>query len=251
MELLIEKEFISIFYDPRHFIVAQWKGYFSTTTFKEGMLLIAQMLKEKKCSFGLNDGRLAKGTFLQNIQWLQDEMMPNLMGIGIKKIAYVTSGELASLRSLDRVLELTDEYEAQLFVDYDEAVKWLIGQQHNMDDTSHRIKDKLSIREKERFILIDYDNILFLYSFEKGTAIHCKTGLHVTKLSLKEVFSRLPSDFYRIHRGYIVNICFVSSIKHHKSGSYHLFLKDLPGIKIPVGKNYVPTLKKLLNFESL
>ena len=128
MELLIEKDYISIYYDPRHFVLAKWKGYFTNESFKEGCMLIMKYIMEKKCCLGLNDGRLAKGTFLQALSWVDESFLPQLIQAGIKKIAYVVSSEFASLRSVERVLELTDEYQAQLFDDCDTAVKWLLGE---------------------------------------------------------------------------------------------------------------------------
>ena len=254
MELLLEKDYISIYYDPRHFIVAQWKGYFEPQSFKEGLGFVMQQMVAKKCFYGLNDGRLARGTFLPNIKWLKKEMMPSLIKFGIKKIAYLTSGNLVSLHSLEKLLELTDKYEAQLFIDYDEAVAWLLGERNQITKApppywkqENKNPDKLTIREKEKFRLLAYDDILYLYTHEKGTALHCKNGLHTTKLSLKDVFSQLPPNFIQIHRSYIINIDYVLATKHHKSGSYHVFLKELPGIKIPVSKKNVPILKKHLN----
>ena len=246
MELLIDKHHISIFYDPRHFVVARWKGYFTNESFKDGCLLIMKYIAEKKCSLGLNDGRLAKGTFLQALGWVDDSFLPQLIQAGIKKIAYVVSSEFASLRSIERVLELTDEYQAQLFDDYDAAVNWLLGDKGISNSKEVPSQDKLIIREKDKFVLLDYADIQYLYSFEKGTALHCSGETHYTKLSLKEVHTQLPDQFARIHRSYIVNTQHVSAIKHHKSGSYHLFLKDLPRIRIPVSRKHVPTLKKLL-----
>ena len=118
MELLRERDFITIWYDPRHFIKVEWRGYYSPDKIKEGCSLLLECFVEKKCTKGLNDARQARGTFLQAVNWLREYFFPQLVVVGAEKVAFVLSPDPASRQSLERALELNDQYEGQVFEDY-------------------------------------------------------------------------------------------------------------------------------------
>lgn len=172
---------------------------------------------------------------------------PSLVKAGLERIAYVASPDPASLRSLERALEVNDQYDAQIFDDYEIAKKWILGELENGIAVNADSENRWALRTKDKHILLDFMDILYIYPFEKGIAVHCFFGTYYSKISMKQALSELPDNFLQIHRSYIVNTQYVSALKYHNSGSYHLFVKDLPGIKIPVSKNHVSTLKKLLN----
>lgn len=247
MELLREKGFITIWYDPRHFIRVEWRGYYSPAKIKDGSTLVLECFAEKKCTKGLNDARLGRGTFLQAADWFREYFFPKLVDSGIEKVAFLNSYDFASRMSLQRILELSDQYEAQVFDDLHTAESWLLGEIAHLPPNQIQLEGRLVIREKEKFIFLDFSDIMYVFSFEKGTALQCTEETHYAKLPLKEILAQLPDNFIQIHRSYIVNSDLVSSIKYHNSGSYNLYLKELPRVKIPVSKKYVPWLKSKLN----
>lgn len=195
----------------------------------------------------MNDARLAKGTFLQSVHWLRENFFPQMIEISIERIAFLLSPDPASRQSLERVLELNDQYDAQVFDDFQVAEKWLLDELEADSQAQLHWNDRLAIREKEKFTLLDYKDIMYIYSFEKGAALQCVEETHYTKLTLKELKNQIPENFIQVHRSYIVNADFVASIKYHNSGSYNLYLKEMPRIKVPVSKKHVASLKRLLN----
>lgn len=92
-------------------------------------------------------------------------------------------------------------------------------------------KDSLFLKENGNYIKIKFDEIQYIKSDHVYIEIILLTNKkHVIRTSLNDISLKLPNNFIRIHRGYIVNYNYISQIKSNK-----LFLNDL---ELPVGKKY-------------
>lgn len=249
MELLFEKEGVAIYYIPEHVIVTEWRGYFETIYIKQGGEAAIHFMKEKDCLRNLVDCTKAKGTFLQSIKWLKHEFLPNIEKLKGLRTAYLVPNDLVIIRAVERLLEVSSEVEAQMFLEYKAAMNWLLMDRRDAppSTTTNESSGKLNIKVKDGIIMLDYHDILYIFSEDKGTTFQCRSGTYHSRESFKSFFSRLPRNFIQVHRSYIVNADYVLAIRHYKSGSYHLFLKNMEGIKIPVSKKNVPILKKILH----
>ncbi|MEG0440660.1 MAG: LytTR family DNA-binding domain-containing protein, partial [Solibacillus sp.] len=67
-----------------------------------------------------------------------------------------------------------------------------------------------------------------------------------TSVTLKELQTRLPNTFIRIHRSYIVNICSIKKISRDLTSNFIVLLKD--GTELPVSQSYINSLRALLEF---
>ncbi len=96
---------------------------------------------------------------------------------------------------------------------------------------------------------IDYilpQDILYIYRDEKVTKIITQTGDYEVRTTLKELESRLvPFSFFRIHKGYLVNLKYVSRLTPWFNGAYQLELEGLEE-KLSVSRNYVKDLRQRL-----
>jgi len=96
---------------------------------------------------------------------------------------------------------------------------------------------------------IDYilpQNILYIYRDDKVTKIITQTDEYDVRTTLKELESRLvPFSFFRIHKGYLVNLKYVSRLTPWFNGAYQLELEGL-GEKLSVSRNYVKDLRQRL-----
>ena len=96
---------------------------------------------------------------------------------------------------------------------------------------------------------IDYilpQDILYIYRDEKVTKIITQTGDYEVRTTLKELESRLvPFSFFRIHKGYLVNLKYVSRLTPWFNGAYQLELEGLDE-KLSVSRNYVKDLRQRL-----
>lgn len=96
---------------------------------------------------------------------------------------------------------------------------------------------------------IDYilpQEILYIYRDEKVTKIITQTADYEVRTTLKELESRLvPYSFFRIHKGYLVNLKYVSRLTPWFNGAYQLELEGLDE-KLSVSRNYVKDLRQRL-----
>lgn len=96
---------------------------------------------------------------------------------------------------------------------------------------------------------IDYilpKEILYIYRDEKVTKIITQTSDYEVRTTLKELESRLvPYSFFRIHKGYLVNLKYVSRLTPWFNGAYQLELEGLDE-KLSVSRNYVKDLRQRL-----
>ncbi|MED1440223.1 LytTR family DNA-binding domain-containing protein [Aeribacillus composti] len=65
---------------------------------------------------------------------------------------------------------------------------------------------KLSIKSNQTFHYISSDDILFIEKNGRKTVFHTAEHQHETNESLQEIEGKLPCNFYKTHRSYIVNL---------------------------------------------
>lgn len=105
---------------------------------------------------------------------------------------------------------------------------------------------KLAVDDDEKTIYINPDHIKYIYYLDKHAQIVTTSGHYHSKLSLKAIEARLkPYPFYRIHKGYLVNITFVQSISPWFNGAYHLKVSG-ESDQLPVSRNYIKGLRDQL-----
>ena len=108
---------------------------------------------------------------------------------------------------------------------------------------------KIPVEENERYRLLDYSEIYYFSTAENKVKVHTKKDFYLTSLNLKELEKRLPADFFRIHRSYIVNLNKIREIIPWFKGKYQIVLDDIVGHEIPVSRTKVDKLNKLLNLK--
>ncbi len=105
----------------------------------------------------------------------------------------------------------------------------------------NRQKDYLFIKVNKKMIKINYAEILYIESLRDYIEIVTNNDKHLVLSSMSAFIKQLPAAiFLRIHRSYTVNVNKIKSIDGN--------LIELPGKRIPIGRNYINTVKqRLLN----
>ncbi|WP_165999376.1 LytTR family DNA-binding domain-containing protein [Bacillus sp. Cs-700] len=107
-------------------------------------------------------------------------------------------------------------------------------------------KGKLSVELDGEIHYLDPNDILFIFRDEKVSRIVVKNGEYEVKMTLKELESRLSSfSFFRIHKGYLVNLHYVTRLTPWFNGAYQLELEGARE-KLSVSRNYVKALRNEL-----
>lgn len=101
-------------------------------------------------------------------------------------------------------------------------------------------KNALFIKQKNLFIKVKFDDILFVKSDHIYIEIYTKDGnKHLVRGSLNDYISKLGSCFVRVHRGYVVNMNHVDAFEHE--------LVMIGSGSIPLGKTYRGDFLKGIN----
>lgn len=89
-------------------------------------------------------------------------------------------------------------------------------------------------------------DILYIYRDDKVTKIITQSENYDVRTTLKELENRLlPFSFFRIHKGYLVNLKYVSRLTPWFNGAYQLELEGADE-KLSVSRNYVKDLRQRL-----
>lgn len=104
------------------------------------------------------------------------------------------------------------------------------------------IKDALFVKDRHLFRKIRLEDIYYIKSDHVYIELHTNTKQkYLIRGSLSDLSSRLPKNFYRTHRSYIINVNNMEAI----NASYVL----IDNQKIPISKNYREDLLSNLQLE--
>ena len=97
----------------------------------------------------------------------------------------------------------------------------------------------LPIKTGDRINLIRYENIAFLEAQDKYVCVFTLDGQKfLTDNSLTTLEEKLPSNFCRIHRSYIINKEKIREMHRHFSGRYLFIMDDTASTRITSGRTY-------------
>ncbi len=103
--------------------------------------------------------------------------------------------------------------------------------------------EQISIKSDKRHVLVKLADLQYLESLGNYVKVWGDTEFLLTPRTLSSFEEQLPRDtFIRIHKSFILNKKFV----HYMEGNM-IFLKN--GNQVPIGKNYKPIIKQLLDIE--
>lgn len=105
----------------------------------------------------------------------------------------------------------------------------------------------LKIQSDSAVFLLPYPDIQFISANNKSCVVHTTQKDYETPKLLKEIEEKLPTNqFIRIHKGFLVNLSYVASLRYDKGGSYTIQLKNEDETTLPVGRSYAQSLKEAL-----
>jgi two-component system LytT family response regulator len=97
----------------------------------------------------------------------------------------------------------------------------------------------LPIRTGDRIVLLRYENICFLEAEDKYVFVHTVDGQkHLTDQSLTVLSEKLPSQFYRIQKSYIINKDKIKEMHRHFNSRYLFIMEDKNGTRLTSGRTY-------------
>ena len=110
-------------------------------------------------------------------------------------------------------------------------------------------KDRIStipVKTGNKITLVHVADIVFLEAKEKYVTIHMKEGEKLIEYSLTWLEHRLPEEFLRVHRGFIVNKLKIREIHKYFKGTFLLMMDDVKSSKIKTAYSYSETIRTKL-----
>lgn len=102
----------------------------------------------------------------------------------------------------------------------------------------------LSIKTGDRIILLRFEDIVYLEAEDKYVFIFTKDGLkHLTDQSLTLLEEKLPEQFYRIQKSYIINKDRIKEMHKHFNGRFLFIMDDKSSTRLTSGRTYYENVK--------
>lgn len=115
-----------------------------------------------------------------------------------------------------------------------------VKQDNNSDEDQYQISDSIFIRDKNRFVRINYNEVLWLKAKSNYTQITTLDNQYLLTVTLKTLSEKIKSkSLIRIHRSYMINLDFISSFDGNL-----IFIKDE---KFSVSQQYRENFFKRFN----
>lgn len=102
----------------------------------------------------------------------------------------------------------------------------------------------LPIKTGDRINLIRYENICFLETSDKYVFIYTADGQkHLTDQTLTNLEVKLPEQFYRVQKSYIINKEMIKEMHKHFNGRFLFVMNDKNATQITSGRTYQDAIK--------
>jgi two-component system LytT family response regulator len=102
----------------------------------------------------------------------------------------------------------------------------------------------LPIKTGDRIILVRFENISFLEAQDKYVFIHTVDGQKfLTDQSLSLLLEKLPSQFYRIQKSYIINKEKIREMHRHFNSRYLFIMDDKAGTRLTSGRTFQDSIR--------
>lgn len=122
-----------------------------------------------------------------------------------------------------------------------------------MEQFSQEYKKKeassIPVKIGDRVIFLRLDEVSYLQADEKYVSIvtkHAKS--YIFDSSLKKLEEKLPTDFIRVHKSYLINKNLLKEIRKHFDSRFVLIMDDYTQSKITSGRSYFQAIKLLLEY---
>jgi two-component system LytT family response regulator len=107
--------------------------------------------------------------------------------------------------------------------------------------------ERIPVEKGGHKVLVPISQIHYVEAKDDYSCIYTADDRFLSTISLAKLEQRLtPHGFYRVHRGYIVNLAYVQDFTTVAGGVLQLGLKDVEDKKIPVSRRRVVAVKRML-----
>ncbi|MBS1583837.1 MAG: hypothetical protein JST66_16680 [Bacteroidetes bacterium] len=84
-----------------------WRGDLSGEAYREALMRILDLVERDRLKYWLTDGREMGPILFKEQQWSTGTFMPMLAGVGLERIAIVSSSDVLNAMAVDRMVSAT------------------------------------------------------------------------------------------------------------------------------------------------
>lgn len=144
-------------------------------------------------------------------------------------------------KSLERIRKLSSS-EKEISLSMKAMRDMLAGFKNN------RNKKIITVCRDEKFYPVSIEKIKYVYADDKRTYLVTTAGKFIYKNTLQHLEVRLPENFIRTHRSYIVNIQFIKDIEPWFNGAYQISIINDEN-PIPLSRSHSKNFKEIMQME--
>lgn len=134
---------------------------------------------------------------------------------------------------LQKAMEKLKKFTEKEKCDYDSKITSLLSELTNKQDKLSRIHIKIG----DEVLFVNTNDIFFFKADNKYTSICTFDDEYIINDTLASLEEKLPENFIRIHRGFIINMNHLNKLKKWFGGKYLAVMKDKKKTEIPVSRN--------------
>jgi two-component system, LytTR family, response regulator len=181
------------------------------------------------------------------------QVLDSLASVDLPRVVFVTAFNEHAVRAFEvNALDyLVKPFENQRFQQMLQKLRAMQdeGSRHQRMLTAraalHRYATRLAVRHDGGYEIISVDDIDCIGAKRNYVLLHIGVEKRVLRTTMNEIEHRLdPRQFIRIHRGVIVNLDSVRSIRPHNTTRFKVVLKD--GSEHTSSRTYRPRVAALL-----
>ncbi|NVK52235.1 MAG: response regulator transcription factor [Flavobacteriaceae bacterium] len=101
----------------------------------------------------------------------------------------------------------------------------------------------ITVKKKDKIIFLKLEDITYFEAKDKYVLVHTTNKKELIEQSLSKLESKLPEEFLRVHRGFIINTTFIKNFQKYFNSRYIITLKNKQQTKITSGRSYKEQLK--------
>jgi len=106
----------------------------------------------------------------------------------------------------------------------------------------------LTVKIGDKILLIKLDIIIYIEAEEKYVFLHTTDGKkHLTDFTISSLEEKLPDQFIRIHRSYIINSDYIKEIRKSFNGAFVFVMNNAENTRLTSSRSNGEMLRERLN----
>ncbi|WNH08700.1 LytR/AlgR family response regulator transcription factor [Thalassobellus suaedae] len=110
-----------------------------------------------------------------------------------------------------------------------------------------KIITSITVKKGDKVIFVKIEDISYFESTDKYVTLYTNKGSELIKQSLTQLEEKLPNNFLRVHRGYLINTDYVKEFQKYFNNRYVINLLNHKKTVITSGRSYKDIIKTYIN----